>query len=238
MKEERFGGLLARVVGGTDRAGSGTGPVVVLMHGFGAPGYDLVGLASALDVPNDTRFVFPEAPTALGGAYGEGRAWWKIDMEAIQRAMMMGQHRDFVHEDPSELPALRASIKALLSEVKEKMQPSVPVFLGGFSQGAMLATDIALMEPSIELSGLILLSGTLLAEKRWTLAMPARKGLRVLQSHGTHDPMLPFPLAERLRDHMTEAGMHVNWIAFRGQHEIPPNVLAGASAFIRSAEGR
>lgn len=42
MKEERFGELLARVVvGGTDRAGSGTGPVVVLMHGFGAPGYDL-----------------------------------------------------------------------------------------------------------------------------------------------------------------------------------------------------
>lgn len=235
MKEERFGGLLARVTGGTDQQGGGTGNVVVLMHGFGAPGHDLVGLANALDVPADTRFVFPEAPIALGGAYGSGRAWWQIDIAAIERAMMMGKQRDFANEDPSELPALRASMRGLISDVNEKLKPSRPIFLGGFSQGAMLATDVALMESDLPLSGLILMSGTLLAEERWKKAMPARKGLRVLQSHGTHDPLLPFPLAERLRDHMTEAGLMVNWIAFRGQHEIPPNVLAGASAFIHSA---
>lgn len=113
-------------------------------------------------------------------------------MEAIQRAMMM----DSIATSCMKIQRVAGAAcvdKGALSKVKEKMQPSVPVFLGGFSHGVMLATDVALMEPSIELSGLILLSGTLLAEKRWTLAMPARKGLRVLQSHGTHDPDAALP---------------------------------------------
>ena len=38
MKELTLGTLRARLCGGTDREGGGTGPVVILMHGFGAPG--------------------------------------------------------------------------------------------------------------------------------------------------------------------------------------------------------
>lgn len=238
MQEVTYGGLKARVVGGTDREGGGTGPVVILMHGFGAPGTDLVGLWRALDVPSDVRFVFPEAPLLLGGMYGAGRAWWQIDIAAMERAMMSGGSRDFVNEDPKELPALRASLRALISDVTTKLAPTSHVFLGGFSQGAMLATDFAFTETDVPLSGLILMSGTLLAEARWTKSMGARKGLRVLQSHGTHDPLLAFALAEKLRDHMIAAGLLVNWVAFRGQHEIPAQVLGGVSDVIRSVEGR
>lgn len=208
----------------------------MLMHGFGAPGTDLVGLWRALDVPSDVRFVFPEAPIALGGMYGAGRAWWKIDIAAMERAMMEGRTRDFVNEDPTELPELRASLKALVADVTKSLAPKAPIFLGGFSQGAMLATDFALTESDVALSGLIVMSGTLLAESRWTGLMAKRKGLRVLQSHGTHDPLLPFPLAEKLRDHLLQAELLVNWIAFRGQHEIPQQVLTGVSDLIRSVE--
>ena len=35
---------------------------IVLLHGFGAPGDDLVGLASALGAPPGTTLLFPEAP--------------------------------------------------------------------------------------------------------------------------------------------------------------------------------
>jgi len=49
------------------------------MHGFGAPGTDLVGLWRVLDVPSDVRFAFPEAPHEIPGMFG-ARAWWMLDL--------------------------------------------------------------------------------------------------------------------------------------------------------------
>src|SRR5947209_7274221 len=62
---------------------------VVLMHGYGAPGDDLVSLAGALDAPKGTTFLFPEAPSmvaspALMSLLGDARAWWPIDIERFQ----------------------------------------------------------------------------------------------------------------------------------------------------------
>ena len=62
MRMERWADLQVRIAGGNDRDGGGSGPVVVLMHGYGAPGDDLVALQRVLTVPRDVRFVFPEAP--------------------------------------------------------------------------------------------------------------------------------------------------------------------------------
>src|SRR3954462_9597681 len=104
MRKERFGQLSATVTGGTDGRGGGEGPVVVLMHGFGAPGDDLVDVAQFLDVAKDVRFVFPEAPTLLQG--GPGRAWWMLDMAAMERRMR-GERVDRSDELPAALPALR-----------------------------------------------------------------------------------------------------------------------------------
>jgi phospholipase/carboxylesterase len=103
--------------------------------------------------------------------------------------------------------------------------------LGGFSQGAMLATDITLRDPR-PLAGLVILSGTLLAEDVWRPLMPARKGLRVFQSHGTSDPILPYVIAERLRDALAAAGLDVAFQSFDDGHGIPPDVLRGLSSFL------
>src|SRR5580704_2280770 len=51
MKLVKLGDLDARVTGGSDREGGGDGPVVVLLHGFGAPGDDLVPLGRVLAAP-------------------------------------------------------------------------------------------------------------------------------------------------------------------------------------------
>ena len=112
MTVETIGPLRAqRVVVGGESAAKSTGKpplTVVLMHGFGAPGDDLVGLAAGLDVPAGTRFVFPEAPLAMPAAYGNARAWWMIDMVALQRAMMRGEMRDLTHEVPVGMAERRA----------------------------------------------------------------------------------------------------------------------------------
>ena len=83
MREEHIGGLRTRVTGGTDGKGGGHGPLVLLLHGFGAPGDDLVSLADVLNVPTGTRFVFPEGPLSLSFGPTDARAWWLIDMARI-----------------------------------------------------------------------------------------------------------------------------------------------------------
>ena len=64
--------------------------VVVLCHGFGAPGEDLVPCAPELYSATETelrhvRFVFPAAPIQMdpSGLY-DSRAWWPIDMVKLQ----------------------------------------------------------------------------------------------------------------------------------------------------------
>ena len=81
------------------------------------------------------------------------------------------------------------------------------------------------------------MSGTLLAERDWLPLMSKRKGLPVYQSHGTHDPILPFSFAERLRDEMKNAGLTVTFTQFRGAHEIPGAVIDGVGKFLESLAG-
>jgi phospholipase/carboxylesterase len=230
MKSVSMGGLDAVLTGGTDREGGGTGPLVVLLHGFGAPGDDLVSLHRVIDAPAGTRFLFPVAPLALPPAYGAGRAWWHIDMVALDRAMRDGTARNLSRDVPEGLAEARGMMKALLEEAASKLSPS-SIVLGGFSQGAMLSCDVAL-HSDVALGGLVLFSGTLLAEDEWTPRMAARKGLRVLQSHGRQDPLLPFEMAERLRDLLKEAGLDVTWIPFNGGHGIPPAAMDALRPFL------
>lgn len=222
MRTEKIAGLTVHITGGTDREGGGDGPAVVLLHGFGAPGTDLVGLWRVLSVPPETRFVFPEAPLELAAGFGDSRAWWMIDVVALERAIATGEPRDMTQQVPDGMPEARAQVDALLDEITAKLSvPEGQLVLGGFSQGAMLSLDVALRSDR-PLAGLVLMSGTLLAEQEWTALMPKRAGLPTLQTHGRQDPLLNFGFAERLRDHLREAGFDLRWVPFDGQHEVPP----------------
>ena len=76
MRQEQWAGLEVCITGGLDREGSGDGPLVILLHGFGAPGDDLVALWRYLKVPDDVRFMFTAAPLELDMGLGSSRAWW------------------------------------------------------------------------------------------------------------------------------------------------------------------
>ncbi len=236
MRDETYGGLRVRITGGTDREGGGDGPLVVLMHGFGAPGTDLVTLARVFDVPREVRFAFPEAPIDLAPMQPGGRAWWWIDMMKHQLAQMRGEPIDRSQSVPEGLVEARTSVIAMLGELERALAPS-SVVLGGFSQGAMLACDVAL-RTEIALAGLVLFSGTLIAEQEWSVTASRRRGLPVALSHGQNDGVLPFRAAEQLRDFLTSAGLDVTWTPFRGGHEIPPSALAAAATLVRRVTAR
>jgi phospholipase/carboxylesterase len=230
MPVEIFGNLEATLVGGSDGKGGGDGPLVVLMHGFGAPGDDLVPLARVIPAPPGARFVFPRAPWTLPGLFGDARAWWMIDLEQLERDLAAGRPRDRTGEVPEGLAAARDHMATFLADVDARLGSSMPMILGGFSQGAMLALDTAL-HVERELAGVVLLSGTLLAADVWVPRMAARAGLPVFQSHGRADPLLPFFIAEKLRDALTGAGWPATWVPFDGGHEIPPQAIEALGEF-------
>jgi phospholipase/carboxylesterase len=232
MRETTLGGLNVRLAGGEDGRGGGTGPLVILLHGFGAPGDDLVPLAEVIDVPAGTRWLFPEGPLPLNMGFGDSRAWWIIDFARIQADREAGRIRDLSVETPNGLALARGRflpfLKALPQELPIDYKQTV---IGGFSQGAMLTCD-AVLHTDYPFAGLVQLSGNLLAQAVWSPLMPTRKGLPVFQSHGTEDDILPHIGAERLRDLLVQSGLAVEWHGFRGGHEIPEAILRRLGVFL------
>ena len=248
-------GLTTRIVGPADAS-----LTVVLLHGFGAPGDDLVPLGQALGVP--ARFVFPEAPLELGGLYGDSRApvswdqagaasarapvswdqagaasaraWWLLDLARLEAELRAGTPRDRRGEVPEGMADARDHVSRLIDQVKSRLGVTErQLVLGGFSQGAMVALDVALHRPADEpLAGVVLMSGTLIAESEWQPRLAKLSGVPVFQSHGKHDLLLPYAIAEMLRDRLRDAGAALDWHAFLGGHEIPPGVLAALRDFL------
>ena len=139
MRMAQLGGFTVHLSGGTDGKGGGNGPVVVLLHGFGAPGNDLVPLADVLNVPTGTRFVFPEGPLTLSFGPRDARAWWLIDMARMAQDQAAGRPRDLSNEIPKGLAPARDTMLTFLKEVEHTFNADPrKTVLGGFSQGAML----------------------------------------------------------------------------------------------------
>lgn len=234
MRQEQWAGLNVCITGGLDRKGGGEGPLVVLLHGFGAPGDDLVALWRYFNVPEEVRFVFPAAPVNLDMGFGDARAWWMLDLERVTRARASGQWEELSQEIPRGLAPARTQVLDFLAVAMQELTASPQsMVLGGFSQGAMLSTDLAL-HSDIPLAGLVLLSGTVIAKQEWLARLPNRKGLPVFQSHGTDDPILAFSAAKELRAHIQVAGLPLQWVEFRGGHEIPFQVLEQLGTFLQT----
>jgi len=203
----------------------------VFCHGFGAPGNDLVPIAEELRqlsplVRDKVQFVFPIAPLSLAqhGIPG-GRAWWMIDMDRLARASQLGEFRDLSREAPARLAEAREELGGVLTSIQDETGlPLSRIVLGGFSQGSMLATDVALHleQPP---AGLVVWSGTLLNAPVWSARMTRLADVPVIQSHGTDDWILPYEAALWLKDLMVSAGARHQFLEFPGGHGIPFEAL-------------
>src|SRR6185295_4294398 len=109
----RVAELEVRVVGPAPAAAATT---VVLLHGFGAPGDDLVSLARVIHPPPATRFVFPAAPLELAGMFGDARDWWMLDLARFQK-LRAGRQEDRSAEIPEGLAEARTQVEGLLDEL-------------------------------------------------------------------------------------------------------------------------
>ena len=194
---------------------------VILFHGFGADANDLAGLVDFFQFKKPCNWLFPNAPLTvdIGGGF-QGRAWWKIKMTELEG--------DWSDKKPPELNQATNQVLKMMASMKFEWKN---VILGGFSQGAMLATDVFLKAPETA-AGLICLSGTLLNRSEWAEVAHKRSGSSVFLSHGEADQVLPHKGSIQLQKFFEEHGLKTQFASFRGGHEIPMQVLEKMKNYI------
>lgn len=197
---------------------------VVMFHGYGANMQDLFPLWEMWD-NGKYSWYFPNGVLPLPMGYYEGRAWFSIDIERLERAMRTGEIRDMAGTLPPEFDLTLKQQETFLQEIGKRHKK---IIIGGFSQGAMCASHLAL-KSDLPLSGVILLSGNLLAQERFPTQA---KGLPFYQSHGTKDPILPLSGAKLLEEKLKGLNFQGKLHVFEGGHEIPMKVIQEVKIFL------
>lgn len=204
-----------------------TRSAVVFLHGYGANGADLLGLADPLaDHLPDTLFVAPDAPENCAGS-PFGYQWFPIPWidgsseEESSRGMQQAV------ED------LNAFLDALM--VDEDLLPE-QVCLFGFSQGTMMSLHVA---PRREdpVAGIVAFSGRLLEPE--LLADELQSRMPILLVHGDQDDVVPVQSLPQAAEALQNAGFSdVYAHVMKGTaHGIAPDGLSIALAFIRDQLG-
>lgn len=205
------------------------GKWVILFHGYGADASDLAGIAGQLDMPSNSEkacnWLFPNGPLSVPIGPGfTGRAWWNIRMADLDSTLAT----DWSELRPPDMDAAVDKVFKMISSMKFEWKD---VILGGFSQGAMLATEIFLRAPATP-AGLICLSGTLMSRTRWSEFVVNRKNSAVLMSHGEADQILPHKGSIQLQKFFEDNGLKTQFVSFRGGHEIPMQVIQKMKSYI------
>lgn len=186
--------------------------VVIVLHGYGADRNDLARLTSevqALGAPEYTAFVYAEGPYRAG----LGRAWWATTN-----------------------PAERADSERRVSELVDDIIATTGlapdhVYLAGFSQGATLALDVALVRPGT-LGGVAAFSpcrDTIPWVERAT-AHPSVHGVIV---HGRADRVCPFDGTSQLQRELATAGHDVRLVELDGPHRLAKEGEQALAALLR-----
>lgn len=219
--------------GPTLPAASGTTKsVVVLLHGYGADGNDLIGLAPHLAraLP-DTTFYSPNAPFPCEMS-PFGRQWFSLaeyDPEFLRRApeTMSGALAAM-----AEGATKNASyIHDFMDHVMETHGVTADkIALVGFSQGTMMSLQAAPRREK-QIAGVVGFSGALLGEAALAAELKTRPPMVLV--HGTADPVVPIEASRLAKDTLSANGIEVSLHERPGlQHGIDEEGLGIALAFL------
>ncbi len=194
--------------------------LVILLHGYGANGQDLLGLAPHLEkaLPQAV-FVAPNAFTPFPGREG-GYLWFDLgDMDPE----FMARHCD----------AVRDKGIALIESLQEAhgIGPENTILIG-FSQGTMMALSCALGHPKLA-RAVIGFSGGLYMDPHFIKAAP--QFLNVHLIHGEEDEVVPFEASLDTANLLDDLGFKVELCLIPHlDHEINQDALFEAQTFLES----
>lgn len=199
--------------------------IVVLIHGYGANGKDLLSLGSAWAslLPN-TLFVAPDG-FEKSEVNPLGNQWFSLgDWNPAQRLTKMQ-----IAQMVGDLQALTPSFNQYLDELlKAHGLPPEKLALVGFSQGAMVALHIGLHRPLC--AGVVAYSGAFLEDPTETkLARPP-----VLLIHGMDDQLLSPTFSKLAEGHLQHLRVPVTLSLLPGLgHGIDERGLELGGAFLK-----
>lgn len=212
---------MAKITGPSIPAASGrTRQLVILAHGYGADGNDLIGLAPHWQaLLPDAAFVSPNAPERCDAGFGyQWFAISRLDPAELLRGVM------------GAAPILDAFIDEQLAA--HGLDES-GLALVGFSQGTIMSLHVGLRRAR-PLAAIIGYSGALAAPERLKTELKSRPP--VLMVHGDADQMLPVSRMHEAVRALADAGIGVQWHVSPGLgHGIDPQGLDLGGRFLRDA---
>lgn len=200
-------------------SGSRPEALVILVHGYGSNGDDLIGLAEMIQpaLPR-TAFVAPNAPSRMphiAAAY----QWWPIETFTMAERTAGAA---------AAAPLLEAFIA---SELDKAGLASDRLVLVGFSQGTMMSLHVGLRRPQA-VAGIVGISGMLVAPERLEADILSRPP--VLLIHGTADDVVPFRSMDLAETALSAAGVPVETHVSPGiGHSVGQDGVLAVTAFIR-----
>jgi phospholipase/carboxylesterase len=195
--------------------------LVVLCHGYGADGNDLIGLAPLWQRLLPTvAFAAPNAPEPCAGS-PMGYQWFpisRLDPHEMQRGVQ------------SAAAALDGFIDA---ELKRLDLPAERLALVGFSQGTMMSLQVGLRR-AVKPAAIVGYSG--MVTESDDLARVAPEAPPILLVHGDADTMIPPDFLFASATTLGRAGAAVQWHLSRGLgHSIDEQGLALGGVFLTMA---
>ena len=191
--------------------------LVVLLHGYGANGEDLIGLAHAWRgrLP-DTAFVAPNAPEAIPGMNG-ALQWFTLTLR---------ESGEYWRGVSAARPLLDRFLDAELARYALSADRLVLV---GFSQGTMLALHVGVRRAAAP-AAIIGYSGLLAGPEHLA---ETRVRPPVLLVHGEADELIPLAALHLAREALAQAGLPVEWHVRPGLgHGIDPGGQRMAAHFM------
>jgi phospholipase/carboxylesterase len=200
----------------------GTTPtsLVVLLHGYGANGDDLIALGDGWRrwLP-EAVFVAPNASETIPGMYG-GLQWFPLTLR-----------------DPSEywrgVVSAQPAVDRYIGEQLARYRLSADrLVLVGFSQGTMMALHVGLRRAAAP-AGIVGYSG-LLAGPEHLAQITVRPPILLI--HGEADDLIPVAALHMAREQLAASDLLVEWHVRPGVgHGIDPEGQMMAGHFIASA---
>ncbi len=211
---------MSKIVNGSSLqplSGSRPKQIVLLLHGYGSNGADLISLAPHWQqaLP-DALFLAPNAPQR--GGVGSGYQWWPLTA-FTPLALTAGA--------TSAAPAIDAFIDRKLTQYG---LAEADLAIVGFSQGTMMALHVGLRRKA-PVAGILGYSGVLtgaadLAHQRITKPP-------VLLIHGSADPIVPVSALHAAEHALRRAGVNVTTHVSAGLgHSVDPVGLRMGAEFV------
>lgn len=157
----------------------------------------------ARELPPEVDVVCLRAP---GETENGGYAWFDISIDA--------------HGFGLDEEGFKYAAALVLQKLPELKIEGIPFVLGGFSQGAMVASVVTLVEPDVDAAWLM--SGAFPPG----FEMPSAPSRPILVQHGTQDPVLPVAMGRSLAERLKDAGQAVQYLEYPMAHSISPASLA------------